>query len=811
VTSCRQLGSDALALSPAMMQNRLFQLKLPQLTRLWDFSPRLLLCVCARDDSSRIFVKRDGFSSDKNASGDEQDPGSVHAFAVRGAQRWRHIHSASLMSIAPGAVPPLPPARAAKVYSWMQSSKAAWEFHDDTAAAWHGTFRGNVSPLSTSAEALPDGNAAEEYDLNRWVSKNTVSNSLALLVLYEISVVTGRELGAGTDSRVFCTLYGEDGLQSPELPLDVSIQNKDPFETGQLGEHVCFLCKDMHQFTLLAQTRSGTCFLRLVTRHLFASATTLQASVSDVISTFKNNVCLITLSGSDWLLDRVRVKETTTGVVSEFEYAGWLSENTTSIYLQARNCTPSFLYEISVVTGSDAGAGTDSKVFCTLFGNVCIGGTGEFALASSAENSDPFEAGSTDTFHHISSRSLGHIRRVRIRHDASGLGSDWLLDRVTVKDVTSGEVTEFEHGGWLTKENSCVEMVCIKQAVQSDAGFPYEISVDTGNDPGSGTDSRIYCVLYGGDGSISGPLALAKSLLHSDPFETGNTDTFRHILPRSLGRVDFVRVRHDASGVGSDWKLERVRVRDVSTGVTIEFDYGDWLTNVTKEVLLPSCNDKPTFPYEITVVTGKEQGAGTDARVFCTLHGESWGSGDELALASSLNNPDPFETGKSDTFKHFFPRALGRISSISVRFDATGFGADWLLESVSVKDVTSGEVCKFMHGDWLTRDKTHVSLEAARRPSMTECPGAAAVSEVRAPPELSLPGAVTDGSNDASNGDVPSEVLGGVDAFEMDDNAARVEAASFRKDRLKRAADMLLRLGLAKNKAEPGQAASQRN
>jgi hypothetical protein len=57
--------------------------------------------------------------------------------------------------------------------------------------------------------------------------------------MYEISVVTGSEFGAGTDARVFCTLYGEDGAQSPELPLAVSLQHKDPFETGQLGTFYC--------------------------------------------------------------------------------------------------------------------------------------------------------------------------------------------------------------------------------------------------------------------------------------------------------------------------------------------------------------------------------------------------------------------------------------------------------------------------------------------------------------------------------------------------------------------------------------------
>jgi hypothetical protein len=508
------------------------------------------------------------------------------------------------------------------------------------------------------------------------------------------------------------------------------------------------------------------------------------------------------VSGADWLLERVRVKDSTTGVVTEFEHGGWLSENTTSVFLQARSCAPSFPYEITVITGSDLGAGTDSRVFCTLFGNVCVGSSGEFPLTTSAEHSDAFEAGATDTFEYISPRSLGRIRSISMRHDASGMGSDWQLDRVRVKDVTSGEVTEFECGSWLTKDKCSVVLSAHTQSVQSEIGILYEISVDTGSDPGSGTDSKVYIVLNGEDGGHSGELALAKSAQHSDPFETGNTDTFRHVLPRSLGRVDFVRIRHDATGAGSDWKLERVRVRDMSTGVTIEFDHGDWLTNEKKEVLLPACSGKPVFPYEITVVTGKDRGAGTDSKVFCALHGESLGRSCELALASSLSHPDPFETGNSDIFRHLFPRSLGRIASICVRFDSTGFGADWLLDRVCVKDMTSGDVFEFLHGDWLTRDKKQVLIEALPQPSVADVSNSAFPSEVRLPPTLTLPGTVPD-----SSGAESIEAMDAVVASKSE-GAVAEEAASAQRERFKRAANMLTRLGISRKAVQSGQSAS---
>jgi hypothetical protein len=511
-------------------------------------------------------------------------------------------------------------------------------------------------------------------------------------------------------------------------------------------------------------------------------------------------------TGSDWLLEKIRVKDATTGEVTEFEHGGWLSENATFVHLQARNCCQLFPYEIEVLTGSDFGAGTDSKVYCTLFGSICLGSSGEFELAASIEHSDPFETGAIDTFQQVLPRSLGCISSIFIRLDASGLGSDWKLDRIRVKDLTSGEITQFGHGGWLTKDNRTVTLAGIGQSIQGTKFFMYEISVDTATDPGSGTDSKVYCVLYGENGHNSGELALTKSMQHSDAFEAGKTDTFRHALRHSLGRVHFVRVRHDATGVGSDWKLERVRVRDLTTGVTIEFDHGDWLTKEKTEVLLPFCKSEALFPYEITVITGKDTGAGTDSKVFCTLHGTSW-CGGELALATSLSNADPFEAGNTDNFKHFFPRPLGSIASILIRCDASGLGADWLLDRVSVKDLTSGEIVEFQHGGWLTRDNPQVLLEALPALSVADCSDMVVSSEVRLPPVLSLPGQAADSFEESCAPEERERNLGEstpASNFAGEENNAVLEDPSLRAQRFKRAANMLRRLGVSKVSVDSG-------
>jgi hypothetical protein len=241
VSACRQLPDDAEEFSAQLMLKRLYQLKMPQLSHFWERQPKLVLCICPRDDSLRLFAKKK-MTNHSSAGNDDQVQvvDLVHQHSITAAQRWRHIHSPSLVSIAPSAQP-LPPARAAKVFSWMQSNKAAWEMPGDSSAAvaWQATLRRDAALWGNEGEG-GGVEAVEELDLNRWVSKSVIQSDVVLKpVTYEISVVTGKEFGAGTDSRVFCTLYNEDGIGSEELALETSFQNSDPFETGSTGLACC--------------------------------------------------------------------------------------------------------------------------------------------------------------------------------------------------------------------------------------------------------------------------------------------------------------------------------------------------------------------------------------------------------------------------------------------------------------------------------------------------------------------------------------------------------------------------------------------
>ncbi len=103
--------------------------------------------------------------------------------------------------------------------------------------------------------------------------------------------------------------------------------------------------------------------------------------------------------------------------------------------------------DVQVVTGTARGAGTDANVFCTLYGGDGSS-SGEFQLSKSLEHKDKFEAGQTDSFVWEGQQLRGGVCSVGVRFDASGLGSDWQLHRVSVSDG-SGAAREFPFGEWL--------------------------------------------------------------------------------------------------------------------------------------------------------------------------------------------------------------------------------------------------------------------------------------------------------------------------------------------------------------------------
>ncbi|XP_025953665.2 oxygen-regulated protein 1 [Dromaius novaehollandiae] len=105
--------------------------------------------------------------------------------------------------------------------------------------------------------------------------------------------------------------------------------------------------------------------------------------------------------------------------------------------------------------------------------------------------------------------------------------------------------------------------------------------------------------------------------------------------------------------------------------------------------------------YTIRVYTGDKRGAGTDANVHIILFGNEDKS-EVFQLSQSLEHQDPFERGKVDTFK-IMTKKIGSLHSIEIGHDGKGFASGWFLEKVEITDASNSVYC-FNCNRWLAED-----------------------------------------------------------------------------------------------------------
>uniref|UniRef100_A0A3Q3IZ75 PLAT domain-containing protein n=1 Tax=Monopterus albus TaxID=43700 RepID=A0A3Q3IZ75_MONAL len=287
--------------------------------------------------------------------------------------------------------------------------------------------------------------------------------------------------------------------------------------------------------------------------------------------------------------------------------------------------------EISVMTGDVYGAGTNANVFLTIYGN--LGDTGERKLNKSETNTNKFERGSVDKFT-IEAVDLGQVFKIKIRHDNSMVSPDWYLDQVEVVDVDTEEVFLFLCERWLSKKRED-RLLCPSCTV-----IPYHITICTGLEREASTTSRAYVIIIG----------------------TNHTQTERLWLDLSDGRKGF------------------------ETGTMESFEsYGSDVGDVKKVEV--------RIIYEVTVITGDVQNAGTDTQIFMTVFGAN-GSTEEMLLQK---NEDRFERGHEDTFKMEI-NDIAPLRKMRLRIDGSGSRPDWFLDKVK-------EVSEFTYEDWLSRTR----------------------------------------------------------------------------------------------------------
>ncbi|KAI5096357.1 lipoxygenase-like domain-containing protein 1, partial [Silurus meridionalis] len=532
--------------------------------------------------------------------------------------------------------------------------------------------------------------------------------------IYSVTVTTGDVYGAGTDANVFITIYGDMG-DSGERKLSQSENNRNKFERGAVD--------------------------------------TFSIEAVDLGEVFK--ICVRhdnSMLSPDWYLDQVEVVDTDTDEVFLFHCERWLSRKKEdkriervfyvkgftgereSAFCPIRKVTnldsnmnkknkkrasededqeeeeeeePSLIpYHLTVKTGSDRDAGTNSRAYVIVKGSkqrqtelMWLELEGKSAFAPQALE-----------YFTCYGRDVGEIKKVELGHDGATAESCWFVDQFSVAVPTKGVMYVFPCKYWLAKDRGEGLTARVFNVIDADTisisrKVIYEVTVVTGDVQHAGTDTQIYLTLFGVYGT-SEEIPLPKL---EDRFERCQTDTF-NLEIEDIAPLRKMRVRIDGSGSRHDWFLDKIVLHNLETDEVALFVYEDWMSRTygTKRTLvceMPAIiNDEEVVQlttYTISVKTSDLAGAGTDANIFIIVFGENGDTG-ALALKES-ENTNKFEQSLTDTFQFTDMLSLGELSKIRVWHDNTGLAPGWHLESVDIHDETMGKKFRFRCDRWLAK------------------------------------------------------------------------------------------------------------
>ncbi|XP_014324136.2 lipoxygenase homology domain-containing protein 1 [Xiphophorus maculatus] len=572
------------------------------------------------------------------------------------------------------------------------------------------------------------------FACSRWLARDEEDGEIVVELLadsneelemnsYEVYVYTGTMWGAGTDAKVYITIYGESGDTGERWLRKSNRLNK--FEKGQ---------EDV--FSLTAVDLGVLKKLRI--RHDNSQAS------------------------AGWFLDRVEIIDTKDDTTYFFPCKRWLAVDEDDCQL-ARELVPvdeafmkkgdededdseatlgleqkamSTTYTVKIKTGDKKYAGTDANVFMTLFGTK--DDTGIITLKASKTHRNKFERGMIDEFT-VEAVDLGPLRKLRIGHDNCGGGSaGWFLDWVEIDAQSVGQKLRFPCGRWLDKgeDDGAIVRDLFPNPLQSEfytPFVPYEIKTFTSDVFGAGTDADVFIVLYGRDGVCTQQKSLCVNKRERRMyFERGAEDMFIVELEDVGDVIEKIRIGHDNRGVNPGWHLDRVEIRRLlrkgKGSETVIFPCERWLAKSeddgeTVRELQPSdiITEKlsrdgslkvtevevedalETHTYNVSVMTGDVSGAGTDANVFLTIYGDLGDTG-ERKLSKSETNSNKFERGSVDKFT-IEAVDLGQVFKIKIRHDNSMMSPDWYLDQVEVFDLDTEEVYLFLCERWLSRKR----------------------------------------------------------------------------------------------------------
>ncbi|XP_059213530.1 lipoxygenase homology domain-containing protein 1 [Centropristis striata] len=554
-------------------------------------------------------------------------------------------------------------------------------------------------------------------------------------VPYEIKTFTSDVFGAGTDADVSIVLYGRDAVCTQQKSLCVNKRERRMY--FERGAEDMFIVELEDVGDVLEKIRIGH-----DNRGVNPGWHLDRVEIRRLLRKGKGSETVI-FPCERWLAKSEDDGETIRELVPSDIITEKLSRDGSLkvTEVEVEDALETHTYKVSVMTGDVYGGGTDANVFLTIYGD--LGDTGERKLSKSETNSNKFERGSVDKFN-IEAVDLGQVFRIKIRHDNSMMSADWYLDQVEVVDEDTEEVFLFLCERWLSrkredrriervfyvkdyegvreslnskKKNSALTVKSVDSNMNKKSKkkkeeeeielpiIPYHITICTGLERDASTTSRAYVIIIGANHTQTERLWLDMPD-NRKGFEAGSLESFQP-LGSDVGEIKKVELGHDGATPESCWLVDELSVAVPTKGVKYIFackcwlakDRGDGLTARVFSVLdaeaISICQQ---IIYEVTVVTGDVQNAGTDTLIYMSVFGAN-GTTEEMLLQK---NEDRFERGQEDTFNMEIDD-IAPLRKMRLRIDGSGSRPDWFLDKVIMRNLTTEEVSVFTYEDWLSR------------------------------------------------------------------------------------------------------------
>ncbi|XP_073069093.1 lipoxygenase homology domain-containing protein 1 isoform X1 [Manis javanica] len=596
------------------------------------------------------------------------------------------------------------------------------------------------------------------FPCGRWLAKNEDDGAIVRdlfhaelqtrlytpFVPYEITLYTSDVFAAGTDANIFIVIYGCDAVCTRQKYLCTNKREQKLFFERKSASRFIVELEDVGE--IIEKIRIGHNNTG-INPGWHCSHVDIRRLLPD-----KDGTETLTFPCDRWLATSEDDKKTLRELVPYdiFTEKYMKDGSLRQVYKEVEEPLDIVLYSVQIFTGNVPGAGTDAKVYITIYGD--LGDTGERYLGKSENRTNKFEKGAADTFI-IEAADLGVIYKIKLRHDNTKWCADWYVEKVEVWNDTNEDEFLFLCGRWLSlkREDGRLERLfyekeytgdrssnCSSPAdfweialsskmddvdiatvtgpmasyVQEGPVIPYYVSVTTGKHKDAATDSRAFILLTGEDDERSNRIWLDHPR-GKRGFSCGSVEEF-YVAGLDVGTIKKIELGHDGASPESCWLVEELCLAVPTQGTKymlrcncwLAKDRGDGITSRVFDLLdAIVVNIGVKVLYEMTVWTGDVVGGGTDSNIFMTLYGIN-GSTEEVQLDKKKAR---FEREQNDTFIMEI-LDIAPFTKMRIRIDGLGSRPEWFLERILLKNMNTGDLTMFYYGDWLSQRKGKKTL-----------------------------------------------------------------------------------------------------